>query len=111
MEICFQNKKLEKLASDYSLCVRKMGTRQARILFKRLDDLYAVSNLEELRKASGHFHELIGDRKGQFACDLEQPNRLVFVSADPISMDKDGKYDWQSITAVNIVEIIDYHSK
>lgn len=25
----------------------------------------------------GHYHELLGDRKGEWACDLDQPNRLL----------------------------------
>ena len=29
-------------------------------------------------KRQGHYHELTGDRKGEWACDLDQPYRLIF---------------------------------
>lgn len=44
----------------------------------------------------GRCHALIGDRKGQYAMDLEPPYRFT--------VDKDG-----NIQIASIIEIIDYH--
>ena len=69
-----------------------MGDIRAKLYFKRLNDLLEVSSLEEVRHLPGRYHELSGDRKGQWACDLDNPYRLVFEPCQkPIPTDKDGK--------------------
>ncbi len=52
------------------------------------------------------------DRKGQWACDLDHPYRLIFTPHEtPIPTDPNGRYIWIEIKSVEIVEIVDYHSK
>lgn len=109
MKISFKDKKLEKLAKDYNKCVRKMGSRRTDVFYKRLDDMYAAETLEDLRHLPGKFHELKEDRKGQWACSLDGPYRLIFEPPiKPIPV-KDGKYIWSEIRLVEIIEIKDYH--
>lgn len=79
MKISFGTKKLEGYASDEKKRVKKLGPLRAGLYKQRLDDLYAASTLEETRYLPGHYHELKGDRKGQWACDLDQPYRLIFT--------------------------------
>ncbi|MCK5602069.1 type II toxin-antitoxin system RelE/ParE family toxin [Candidatus Pacearchaeota archaeon] len=110
MDIAFKDNKLERYANNDSLAKRKLGPRRAGLYKSRLDDIYAAESLEELRHAPGHYHELIGDRKGQWACDLDQPYRLIFEPQEkPISTDEDGKYVWMNIVGVEIIEVTDYH--
>ena len=110
MDIYFQNKKLEKLASDPRRCLKELGRRKAELFQLRIRDLYRSSSLEDVRHLPGHYHELKGDRKGQWACDLEQPYQLVFEPHEnPIPTDENGKYIWIEIKGVEIIEIIDYH--
>ena len=45
----------------------------------------------------GRCHQLTGDRAGQYAMDLEQPQRLIFI---PIAGE---------IQIVEVQEITDYH--
>lgn len=112
MEIYFADKDLENYAKDERLCVRKMGQKQAEIFYKRLDQLRNAQTLEDVRYLPGHYHELSGDRKGQWACDLEQPNRLIFEPMEkPIPTTEAGTYIWLAIKAVDIVEITNYHDK
>ena len=47
-------------------------------IIKRLDDMKAAENLEVLFTLPGNHHPLKGDKKGQFACYLEHPYRLVY---------------------------------
>jgi proteic killer suppression protein len=55
-------------------------------------------------------HELAGDRKGQLAVDLKHPYRLVFRPANnPVPLKPDGGLDWAKVTAVTILEVVDYH--
>jgi proteic killer suppression protein len=110
MNISFATKKLEKIANSDREAVKKLGNRCALLFKTRLDDLKAATTLEDARHLPGRYHELKGDRKGQWACDLEHPYRLIFEPhEDPIPTNKDGQYLWLEIKGVEITEITDYH--
>ncbi len=110
MEILFGDKRLEKWANDYRLCQKKMGTGRAKIFNKRLDDLRSAETLEDARNLPGRYHELKEDRKGQWACDLDHPYRLIFTpQQSPIPTDESGRFIWLEIKSVEIIEITDYH--
>ena len=75
-----------------------------------IGDLIDAETLEDLRYVPGNYHELVENRKGQWACDLDQPYRLIFEPHEnPIPTDKDGKYIWAEIKGIEVVEIEDYH--
>ncbi|ESU24360.1 plasmid maintenance system killer protein [Flavobacterium enshiense DK69] len=60
----------------------------------------------------GNFHELKSNRKGQWACDLDHPYRLIFEPhEDPIPTNDDGQYLWTEIKGVEIIEVVDYHKQ
>jgi proteic killer suppression protein len=108
MEISFKTKQLQKLCEQSSLAQRKLGTQMAKKLSKRLADLKAASVVTDL--IAGRPHPLEGNRAGQFALDLVQPQRLVFIADNqPIPIDEDGSIDWSQVTRVRIIEIGDYH--
>lgn len=112
MKITFVNNKLSKLANDYQKCQKELGPIRAKLFQRRLGDLQNANSLDDVRNLPGHYHELIGDRKGQWACDLDQPYRLVFEPYEkPIPADEDGKYIWLLIKEVIIIEITNYHGK
>lgn len=110
VNITFGSRKLEAQANDDKKCVKAMGDNRARLYKLRLDQLRAAATLDDVRYLPGHYHELTGNRKGQWACDLDQPYRLIFTPHEnPIPEDKDGKYLWIEIKGVEIIEIVDYH--
>lgn len=110
MNITFANKKLEKYANSDSLAIRKLGPLRAGKYKQRLDDILDIETLEEARHLPGNYHELIGNRKGQWSCDLDQPYRLIFEPHEtPIPIDEHGHYLWIEIKGVEIIDIIDYH--
>ena len=112
MKIYFKNKKLEKLCNNPVKLVKAMGSERAEKIQLRLNDLDSALTLEDTRHLPGHYHELVGDRKGQWGCDLDQPYRLVFEPTEkPIPTDKNGKYIWSAITIIDIIEITNYHGK
>lgn len=112
MNITFRNKKFEKLVLNESKLFKELGPLRAKLLLRRLRLLGQVQNLEEARHLPGNFHELTADRKGQWACDLDQPYRLIFEPhEDPIPTDTSGRYIWLEIKGVEIIEITNYHSK
>ncbi len=112
MDIKFRNNKLKKYANNDSLAKRKLGPKRAKLYKARLDDLHDAESLEELRHVPGNYHELTQDRRGQWACNLDQPYRLIFVPQEgPIPIDEDVKYIWTEIKSVEIIEVINYHKE
>lgn len=110
MDITFEDNNLRKCANDDRLAVKKLGKRVADLYKKRLDDLQAATSLEDVRYLPGRFHELTSNRKGEWACDLVHPYRLIFTPHErPIPTDGDGKYIWAEIKGIEIIEIEDYH--
>lgn len=92
--------------------IKQLGPKCAKKLRVRMVDLRAASCLEDLRNvpATGRLHELKGQRKGQFAIDLQHPYRLIMEPAKvPPPQKEDGGIDWVQVTSVRILEIIDYH--
>jgi len=90
---------------------KAFGGRRAKALKKRLDDLDAAIALSDMRHVPGHCHELVGDRKGHLALDLDQPYRLIFEPADdPVPTREDGGLEWTQVRVIRILEIgVDYH--
>ena len=110
MDITFDDEKLLKLANDYRKCQQEMGPVRARLFNKRLGDLRNAVTLADVRHLPGRYHELTGDRKGQWACDLDHPYRLIFEPHEqPVPVDADGRYIWLEIKGVEIIEVTDYH--
>lgn len=110
MDIKFGNKKLEKLANDSRKCLKDFGQIRGKLFLRRLGDLSDADTLEKVRHLPGNYHELTGNRKGEWACDLDQPYRLIFTpQQDPIPTNEAGQYIWFEIVGVEIIEIVDYH--
>ena len=112
MDITFSDKKLEKLANDDRKMTKALGKLRAEKFRLRLYQLHNAQNLEYVRNLPGHYHELTGNRKGQWACDLDQPYRLIFEPHEiPIPTDSDGKYIWFEIKGIEVIEIENYHKE
>ena len=110
MKITFSNNKLKKTANDPKRCFREYGQVGGKKLLQRLTDLRDAESMEDVRYLPGRYHELTEDRKGQWACDLQHPYRLIFKPHnDPIPTNDDGQYLWMEISGVEIIEIVDYH--
>lgn len=111
VDIIFRTGKLEKECNDSRLSRKKHGKERSDRLRRRLDELRAANNLEEMRTLpQARAHELVGDRAGQISLDLDHPYRLIIEPAhDPIPVKEDGGLDWQNITAVRVLEIADTH--
>jgi proteic killer suppression protein len=112
VDVSFDDSKLGKLANDFDKCKKEMGPVRAKLFNKRLGDLRNALTLEDVRHLPGRYHELTGNRKGQWACDLDHPYRLVFEPHEkPIPANEHGKFIWLEIKGVEIIAITDYHGK
>ena len=110
MDISYANSRIQKICTDAKVTQKELGRNGAQRLKQRLKQMRDAENLEELRFASGDWHELKGNRKSQLACNLSELDRLVFTPAnDPRPIKPDGGLDWSQVTAVINLEIVDYH--
>lgn len=110
MNISFTNKRLKKTCLSDKERRSEYGQLGARILERRLTQMEDAMNLEQLRNQPGHWHELTGDCWGQLAANLDGGNRLVFEpDHDPLPTKPDGGLDWNQVSAVVVIEIINYH--
>ncbi|GHT14870.1 hypothetical protein FACS1894170_12220 [Planctomycetales bacterium] len=111
MEILYANSRIQKLCTNAKESKKTLGQNCANVLKKRLEDILTVSDLEKLRCYPGHYHELLGNRKGQVACSIAGTARLIFTPNDVLQSTKpDGGLDWAKVTAVVVLEITDYHN-
>lgn len=98
------------MANDDRKRQAEYGKTRSDKIKQRLGDLFDAVTLEDVRHLPGNYHELSGNRKGQWACDLDQPYRLIFIPhEEPIPTDPNGKYIWIEIKGVEIIEIVNYH--
>lgn len=104
LKIEFRDKDLELCATDEAYAIRRMGKKRAICYRNRIYSLRLAKNFADLSLVPGHFHELVGNRKGQWACDLDQPYRLIIWGAEP-----DKVVIWAEVNEAEIVEIVDYH--
>ena len=81
-----------------------MGRKRAKCYKERLRAIRYAANFEALKTLAGNFHELMGNRKGQWACSLDQPYRLIIKGAEP-----DKVVIWAEVDEAEIIEIVDYH--
>lgn len=55
-------------------------------------------------------HQLGSERKGQYTVDVIHPYRLIFKpNHQPFPRKQDGGIDTEQVTAITIIEIVDYH--
>lgn len=111
MEILFTSTKMQKLCSSEKVMLKSLGEPMARKLKQRLAELKAAETLVDIPKGPPpRCHELSADRQGQLSVDLVHPQRLIFVpDHDPLPLKEDGGLDWNHVTRVVILEIVDTH--
>jgi proteic killer suppression protein len=110
MDITFADKKLEKWANNFAFAQQKLGNDRAIKYHQRLGDLRDAESFNDLQFLPGNFHNLSANRKGQWACNLDHPYRLIFEPGiNPVPVNEHGTPILTEIKIVDIVEIVDYH--
>lgn len=110
MEVLFRTAKFAKTCSSLSSLTRKYGPRMANVIARRLTELDAATALSDIRALpQARAHELTGDRDEQISLDLVHPHRLILTANEPVPRLADGGLDWDGITSVVVVEIVDTH--
>lgn len=95
--------------SDEREAKRRWGGNHRKMLV-RVALLQSAETLADLEHAPGRLHALTEDRRGQFALSLWGVYRLVFEPAnEPVPTLPDGGVDRGRVTAVRVLEVVNYH--
>ena len=80
LDITYKNRKIERICTNAKVADREYGSQMSAKIHMRIDEIRAVDTVEEMIQFRiGRCHALKGNRKGQYAVDLELPYRLVFT--------------------------------
>jgi proteic killer suppression protein len=110
MKIAFPNGDDPDDWNETKRLIKRHNLQRAKLIRRRLDDLWAADSLEEMRLLPGRCHELKGERKGQLSLDLDGPYRLLFVAAhNPAPTKPDGGLDWTQVAAIIVLGVVDTH--
>jgi proteic killer suppression protein len=108
--ILFASERLRTTINSKKALRRMYGDAGAKAVARRMFDLRAAATLDDMYGLPGRCEELKGDRKGQFSLHLHAGFRLILEPADePLPFKDDGGIDRSAVTAVRIVEVVDYH--
>lgn len=112
IDVAWADRKLAKACATDASGIKRFGTDEWRILKRRLASLFAAPTLADMQNVPGGCHALSGDRKGQFAVSLTGPRRVVFEpDHDPLPLLEAGGLDLHRVTAIQILEVVDYHGR
>ena len=111
MDIFFKTRKLAKVFNSERELRKQYGDRMARTIAIRLAVLKHARALSMVPLTPpDRRHRLAGKRKAQYAVDLVHPYRLVFEPRrDSADAGDAANRDTAGVTAITIVEVIDYH--
>ena len=111
MEIAFRTRRLERTFNATDALQKTYGARTAKVIMMRMAVLRAARNLGLVPTTPpDRRHQLSGDRDERFAVDLVHPHRLVFeANHEPVPRKDDGGIDTQQVTAITILDVVDYH--
>ena len=111
MEVSFRTRRLERTFNSEINMSKAYGDRMSRIIQIRMAVLNNARDLSHVPTTPpDRFHILRDNRMGQFAVDLVHPKRLIFEpNHDPIPRLPDGGVNLELVTAITILEVVDYH--
>lgn len=110
MEILYATRKLEDICTDEKKC-RKMRPDIAKGMKLRHNALEMACTMEDLAflDPSGRWHQLCGNRKGQWAGKLTKNYRIIVEPINGRMRIAEIKEIVDENTSVKVVSIEDYH--
>ena len=111
MDIVFKSQKLAQVFNSETNLKKKFGAKVSRTIMIRMSVLKNSKALGFVPKTPpDRCHQLKGRRKGHFALDLDKTRRLVFKpNHEHTPRLDDGSIDLNGVTAIEIIDVIDYH--
>lgn len=113
MEVYFKSVKLQKICNNENSLQAEYGMPNAKKIMMRLNEMKSVENLSRISTLPPpRRHILSGKRAGQFAVDIKQPFRIVFVPYyDTVPKLENGDTNVSKVTKIKIIWIGDYHGE
>lgn len=110
VDISFKSVKLRK-AFESERSLKKEYGQLSKAILARIALFESVQCLNDVPiQKPARRHQLTGDRDELYAVDLGRLYRLVFeVDNEPVPRKDDGGIDLKQVTAVKIMEVVDYH--
>ncbi len=72
IKIHYKKKKLQEQCENYRIAKKDLGERRATILHQRINEIESIPNINIMVSSGvGRCHRLKGDRKSQYAVDLD----------------------------------------
>jgi len=110
VEIAFRTKNLAQTFNFASALRKAYGDRMARTIMTRLAVLREAPTLSMVPTLPpNRRHQLHGNRAGRYTVDLIHPYRLIFEPADTPARKAGREVNADEVTAITIIEVIDYH--
>lgn len=111
MDIRFTNSKLQKVLCSEKEIIRQYGQKNGRKIKNRMAVLRSAPTLAQVPTSPPfRCHLLRDDLRGCFAVVIEHPFRLIFRPANnPVPKKDDGGIDLAAVTAIEILDVRDYH--
>lgn len=111
VEIRFRTRRLDRVFAADREIERVYGAAMASVIRRRITLLLTANSLTEVPTLPPtRRHSLSGRRRGQYAIDLAHPYRLIFEpDHHPVPLRADGGVDTDRVTAITIIEVVDYH--
>lgn len=112
VKLSFSSNRLQRQLESAVTMQKAFGDR-ANHLRRRLSILREAACLSDVPgRPPERRHPLKGDRRGQYAVVIKDNWRLVFEpDHDPLPVDGEGALDLRAVTAIRILEIVDYHGE
>lgn len=104
MEVRYDNRGIEELATDVKAATKKFGAQHAKGLGKRIKQLEAAVTISDIfPPAPGKWHWLRHDRSGSASGTVKDGLRVIIRP-------ENGELEPpQDATVVTVIEITDYH--
>jgi len=99
VELEYATHDLERTCTDERVMKKKLGVQVSKSLKLRITELRRAREFDDLRWGVGRWEQLSGDRGGQWSARLTGNWRLI---VRPLERD---------LTAVLVLEIVDYHRR
>ena len=111
MDIVFKSRKLAQIFNSEVNLKKKFGAKVSRTIMMRMSVFKNARTLDLVPKTPpDRCHQLKGRRKGRFAVDLDESRRLVFgPNLEHTPRLDDGGLDLNGVTAIEILDVTDYH--
>ena len=110
MEITFKTRRLSRTFGSDRELRREYGDTIASAIRIRLAVLTNAPALTQVPTTPPERrHRLSNNRKEQYAIDLDYQHRLIFEPHNPVPLQEDGGVDTDRVTAITIIEVVNYH--